>query len=180
MKRSISIKELEKELIYQRSFFARFNNKGRLKVYKQLITDLENLQFMHSQLGRDVELGDFSGIYLNDGTKYIRPEFDQCNECSSRQPVTEKEIQYAVNKAKKRDDRRSRYYKYQSDFNNVHNSDGNSVVYGPSSNTSEPSKPSIYYGGGGSKRRLKSSRRVKFSKSKKGRTTRRLMRKHRK
>jgi hypothetical protein len=33
---------------------------------------------------------------------------------------------------------------------------------------------------GGSKRRPKSSRRVKFSKSKKGRTTRRLMRKHRK
>ena len=35
-------------------------------------------------------------------------------------------------------------------------------------------------GGGGSKRRPKSSRRVKFSKSKKSRTTRRLMRKHRK
>jgi hypothetical protein len=35
-------------------------------------------------------------------------------------------------------------------------------------------------GGGGSKRRPKSSRRVKFSKSKKGRTTHRLMRKHRK
>jgi hypothetical protein len=34
-------------------------------------------------------------------------------------------------------------------------------------------------GGGGSKRRPKSSRRVKFSKSKKSRTTRRLMRKHR-
>ena len=36
------------------------------------------------------------------------------------------------------------------------------------------------HGGGGSKRRPKSSRRVKFSKSKKGRTTHRLMRKHRK
>ena len=33
--------------------------------------------------------------------------------------------------------------------------------------------------GGGSKRRPKSSRRVKFSKSKKGRTTRRIIRKHR-
>jgi hypothetical protein len=33
--------------------------------------------------------------------------------------------------------------------------------------------------GGGSKRRLKSSRRVKFGKSKKGRTTRRIVRKHR-
>ena len=35
------------------------------------------------------------------------------------------------------------------------------------------------HGGGGSKRRPKSSRRVKFGKSKKGRTTRRIIRKHR-
>jgi hypothetical protein len=49
-----------------------------------------------------------------------------------------------------------------------------------SPNSSSSSSSSEEKGGGGSKRRPKSSRRVKFSKSKKGRTTHRLMRKHRK
>jgi hypothetical protein len=49
-----------------------------------------------------------------------------------------------------------------------------------SSSSSSSSSSSEEKGGGGSKRRPKSSRRVKFSKSKKGRTTHRLMRKHRK
>jgi len=49
-----------------------------------------------------------------------------------------------------------------------------------SPNSSSSSSSEEHGGGGGSKRRPKSSRRVKFSKSKKGRTTHRLMRKHRK
>ena len=51
-----------------------------------------------------------------------------------------------------------------------------------SSQTASPSissNGSVEPHGGGSKRRLKSSRRVKFGKSKKGRTTRRVIRKHR-
>lgn len=49
-----------------------------------------------------------------------------------------------------------------------------------SSQTGTTSTDSDVQDGGGSKRRPKSSRRVKFSKSKKGRTTRRIVRKHRK
>ena len=50
---------------------------------------------------------------------------------------------------------------------------------GTTSISSNGSDGSDEHVGGGSKRRPKSSRRVKFSKSKKGRTTRRIVRKHR-
>ena len=50
---------------------------------------------------------------------------------------------------------------------------------GNARNSSPNSSSNEEQGGGGSKRRPKSSRRVKFGKSKKGRTTRRIIRKHR-
>ena len=57
---------------------------------------------------------------------------------------------------------------------------GNETDSSQTGTTSISSNGSGEQRGGGSKRRPKSSRRVKFSKSKKSRTTRRLMRKHRK
>ena len=59
--------------------------------------------------------------------------------------------------------------------------DPDSVVaaQGNARNSSPNSSSNEEQGGGGSKRRPKSSRRVKFGKSKKGRTTRRIIRKHR-
>ena len=56
---------------------------------------------------------------------------------------------------------------------------GNETDSSQTGTTSISSNGSDEPHGGGSKRRPKSSRRVKFSKSKKGRTTRRIIRKHR-
>lgn len=168
-------KKLIKDIIDDRGYLAKLRHPLRTRVYNNLVSDLENLTLMNEELDRDVVLGDFSGKTLKTvngkkGKIHITCGHFNFNYCPSCSKLADFSSFSNINPS----DWLKEYGEFSPSEKKTLEASVTELERAPSPSPS-PSPRSTSTGGKSRRRH----RRVKFSKSKKGRTTRRIIRKHR-